>query len=239
MSGREHHHKAVHAMTAARSAVPSDENFTQEYWQELEKLIRLMEEAIMSLHQAAHLAAEAHNADAHRASQRVERRAAHVHQTGEHVHHAHTVVTEAHAGVSQHEAGTEGHTAAVTAHTEAQTVHAEAEAKHEHAKVGHKHAQEAHEAAIHHVARAGQNRELANSMQISTAELIAAISLVVGAASQLHPEVSSEDRAQVRGQHQGSIDRIKSHLDVLDNHLQQMDHEVLDEPADDSAEDWS
>jgi hypothetical protein len=237
MAGREHHHKAVHTTAAAKSAVPSDENFSQEYWQEFEKLIRLMEEAIVSLHQAAHSAAEAHTAHAHRASQRVERRATHAQQAGEHVHHAHNAVTEAHAGVSQHEEGTEAHTAAVTAHTEAQTAHADAQAAHEHAKTRHQHAQEAHEAATHHAAVAGKNRDLANSMQISTAELIAAVTVVLGAASQLVPEASPADRAEARGQHQATIDRVKSHLDVLDDHLKQVNHEVLDEPQDDSAED--
>jgi hypothetical protein len=74
-------------------------------------------------------------------------------------------------------------------------------------------------------------------MQVSTAELIAAIAIVLEASSQLHPEVSPEHRAEVRGQHQATIDRIKSHLGVLDDHLGQMDHDVLDEPEDDSAED--
>ncbi len=237
MSGREHHHQAVQARTAAKARIPSDENFTQEHWQELEKLIRLMEESIIGLHQAAHAAAEAHSAHAHRASRRVERRATHVQQTGEHVHHAHTAVTEAQAGVSRHEDGTEAHTAAVTAHTEARAAHADAEAAHEHARARHKHAQEKHEAAIHHAAQAGKNRDLANSMQVAMAELVAAISVVLGAASQLLPEVSPAERAEARGQHQVTIDRIESHLDGLADHLQQLDHEVLDEPADDSAED--
>jgi hypothetical protein len=237
MSGREHHHKAHHATTTAKSSFPSDEHFAQEHWLEFERLIRLMEEAIVSLHQAAHQAAEAHQAHAHRASQRVERRAAHLQQAGEHVHHTHAAVTEAHAATSQHEEGTEAHTAAVTAHTESQAAHTDAQAAHEHATTRHKHAQEAHENATHHAAVAAKNRDLANSMQTSTAELMAALALVVAAASQLPHEASLEDRAQVRGQHQGSVDRIKSHLDVLDDHLRQMEHEVLDEPEDDSAED--
>jgi hypothetical protein len=237
MPGSEHFDTAVQATTSLKSGVPTDDAFTHQQWQEFERLVRALEDAVSKLHPATHASADAHAAHAQRTAQRVERRAAHAHQASEHVGTAASAVDQAHADLSQHEEGTESHAAAQAAHTDAQTAHAGAQAAHETARTRHADAQAAHEKATHHAQTSAHNKEHVNSLKTTTEELIAALELLLAATSQLGAEASHEARAEAKAQHQGTIATIRSHGDRLEQHLSQVHRDSLDEPEDDSAED--
>jgi len=237
MPGSDHLNAATTAAAAVKNSTPSGDNLTPEAWQEFERLVRELEECMKRLHPVAHSSADAHAAHAQRTATRVERRAAHVQQTGEHATHMAATVAEAHADLSQHEQGTDEHAAATNTHAEAQNNHANAQTAHEESKTKHADAQRAHEQATTHAQHSEHNRQQADSARNLTDELVTHHQNVGAGLSQVNAETAPEEAANIRSQHQGTVDQMKSHAERIEGHLNSMHAESLDEPEDDSAED--
>jgi len=233
-SGVEHHDAAVHATAAARSGHPPDDDFRTELWQEYHQLVSAIRDAVDQLHAAAHSAGEAHEEHARRAAHRVERRAAHAHETEQHAHLARTTAEHAHAEVGQHEEGTDAHSTATAAHSEAQGAHEQAHQAHEHAKTKHQHAHEHHEKAEHHRHHASLNRQLMDEIKAIADELAAVVQDIVHATTQIAGDATPEQRAELRTQHQGTIDKIRSQVAALEERLHTIHRESLHHPEDDS-----
>jgi hypothetical protein len=237
MQASEHLDHSAQAATAIKDGVPADNDFGPEKWQEFEQLAKTLEAAIAELHPAAHQAAEAHAAHAGKTAQRVEKRAANIQQTSDAANTAGQAAAQAEQTVGQHEAGSNDHTAALAAHADAKNTHTEAQTAHETAKTRHQDAQQAHENATHHAHHAATNVEHADSLKKLVEEMMAELQQLLQATSQIPHDAEQDHKDQVRQQHQGSIDKIKSHSGNLHEHLNAIQPESLELPEDDSAED--